>query len=83
MRPRDIARFVRDQVDREARRTRAHEKARVVSRDTDGNTVVEYRGASITLAGPVPLNISEGQWLLVERTNAGLQAGGRSAYGAG
>lgn len=81
MNARQVARAIRDQVAKDARRTRGNEKAKVVDTDANGNPVVAYRGGEISL--PNIRDFSEGQWLIVQRTNAGLQLGDTSAYGGG
>ena len=81
MNARQIAQAIRQQMSRTARKTRAHEKAQVVDTDANGNAVVSYKGAEISL--PNTRDFTLNQWLLVERTDAGLQLGGNSAYGGG
>lgn len=82
MSPRDIARIVREEMDRQGRLTRGIERAIVVGREVaTGNTIVSYKGANISLGSEKLIHWEAGQTVRLERTNAGLQVGGRSAYG--
>lgn len=83
MRPQEIAQAISQAMSRQAQSTRAMEKAKITDIDADGNAVVEYRGVEITLPRGPGAGVTVGQWVLVERTNSGLQIGGPSAYGAG
>ncbi len=83
MRAREVAQAIDAAMSKKAVSTRALEKGKVIEIDADGNAVVDYRGASITLPRGPGLGVTEGQWVIVERTNSGWQIGGPSAYGAG
>lgn len=73
MRPQDLARFVVDQVARQARSTAAHRHGKVTA-SADGLHDVEVDGTTLTgLSAAVGSSYQVGDWVTVGRMSGGQQ----------